>query len=69
MYCALCNTGKLHELLSCPDSPADYLLSEPPSSRHPFHQPQHAQLDFLGGHAQSSLRPVCTTPQAKRQKR
>jgi len=68
--------GKAQDPISCPDSPADYLLSEPSSSRHPFQQ-SHAQkqqqqqqqgLDFLGGHTHSELR-LCTTPLANRQKR
>ncbi|KAF5841188.1 hypothetical protein DUNSADRAFT_14019 [Dunaliella salina] len=67
--------GKTQDFISCPDSPADYLLSEPSSSKHPFQQSQTQKqqqqqqgLDFLGGHTHSELR-LCTTPLAKRQKR
>jgi len=72
------HTGK--DLITCPDSPADYLVSEPLTSRNPFanstheqqqpQSPQPQQLDFLGGHTHADLRLVCTTaPQAKRVKR
>jgi len=69
--------GRAQEPISLPDSPAEFLLSQPSSSKHPFQQAQQQQqqqqreqqkLDFLGGHTHSDLR-LCTTPLAKRQKR